>query len=223
MNNKKFCIVANAQFKIKSVRLFQSLKYRIIALDGAFNKLLKESIYPHYIIGDMDSISNASKDQFNNFNGIVISKNNQDETDLEYAIKYLVHHYLPTDITIIGAINGARQDHMLCNLLLLKKLHHRDISISILEKYHRIEYFENQEKTICTALNRKIGFIGFKEAYITCDSVNPMYPKALEYPLDSYHLNFEKQYSVSNILLSDHIRFFIEGCAIITLPNMLQS
>ena len=88
----------------------------IIAADGGADNCIKLGVSPNYIIGDLDSISNKSKEKFKK---LVIHDNNQNTTDLEKAI-VLAKKLGCKNLTIIGAI-GSRIDHTLSNIITLFK------------------------------------------------------------------------------------------------------
>lgn len=84
----------------------------ILAADGGANKARKLGISPHVIIGDLDSITPATRKYFASSN--IVHVRRQDNTDLEKALDYLVDAKT-RQVTIIGA-TGGRLDFTLGNL-----------------------------------------------------------------------------------------------------------
>ncbi len=93
----------------------------IVCADGGANKARKLGIRPNVIIGDLDSISTATRKFFSSITTIQVRS--QYSTDLEKALDYLVRHkYL--NAVVVGAM-GGRPDHSLSNLSILKKYNKR--------------------------------------------------------------------------------------------------
>jgi len=93
----------------------------IIAADGGANAALSLSLYPTIIIGDMDSITNATKEILQKRNTeFITSSSEKDETDTELAINYAIEKKA-TGITILGGITGDRLDHIIANILLMTR------------------------------------------------------------------------------------------------------
>ena len=140
-------IVANGTFPTHKEPL-NSLKNAktIIACDGAADTLIKKNIIPGFIIGDLDSLSRKSKE---NFKGQIIHKNDQSENDLRKAIDYVSSKGI-NNIIIIGA-TGKREDHTLGNIFSIMK-YSGVIDIKILTD---TGYFTCINKT--TRIQSKIG------------------------------------------------------------------
>ncbi len=87
----------------------------IVALDGAYDKLLAMKITPDIVIGDWDSLHSLEETMHTEF----IKDDNQENTDLEKAIDYLLSKGR-TDINIVWS-TGRRLDHTLNNMATLAK------------------------------------------------------------------------------------------------------
>ena len=82
----------------------------IIAADGAANKLKNTGILPSVIIGDLDSI-----DKNINFeNTEIIEINDQNYTDFEKCIFYIIKHEISP--TLVLGVNGGEIDHTIDNI-----------------------------------------------------------------------------------------------------------
>lgn len=96
--------------------------YDIIACaDGGANIAFKFKILPDLIIGDLDSIKPKVKSFFEEKGVEIIQDINQNSTDIEKSIRFLVSRGA-THIDIISAI-GNRIDHNLGNLSVLVNYH----------------------------------------------------------------------------------------------------
>ena len=108
------------------LNFFQNYNY-IICVDGGYIHFQKNklNIKPDYIIGDFDSLGNVDIKNQSNEKTKVILKDNQDETDAEFALKYILKEYSDKNISIIDfiySISTSRFDHSLCNIFLLKQI-----------------------------------------------------------------------------------------------------
>ena len=86
----------------------------IICCDGAADQLLRRSITPHVVIGDLDSLSPQAK---NAFGDRLVPLPSQQFSDLEKALRWAADEGA-SQVTILGA-TGQRDDHSLGNLLML--------------------------------------------------------------------------------------------------------
>lgn len=96
---------------IPDLPLLKTTKLPIFATDGAGNQLLRYSIKPDLIIGDLDSLHiDAAKKQ-----GIPLQREAcQNSSDFQKALKYLnENNLLPA---LILGLNGGHIDHILNNV-----------------------------------------------------------------------------------------------------------
>ena len=145
-----FIILLNGTFEKEYDENFFKNYNKIICIDGGYEHFLKLklNIVPDYVIGDFDSISNFD-DKLKNFDkNKVIFKDNQDETDTEYAIKFILKTYKNQEIKnidFIYAVSTTRIDHLLCNIFLLKQIP-LNINSKVITKTQ--EFFLLRNKTI---------------------------------------------------------------------------
>jgi thiamine pyrophosphokinase len=90
----------------------------LIAVDGGARHLDQLNLYPHVVIGDLDSLepelqSNLIERQVE----LITAPQNKDETDLELALLYAAKNQIGP-ILIFGG-TGGRLDQTLSNILLL--------------------------------------------------------------------------------------------------------
>jgi thiamine pyrophosphokinase len=90
----------------------------LIAADGGAQPLLRLGALPHLVIGDLDSLDDASQAELI-ARGVELRRfpRAKDETDLELALLYAAERGA-TAIDIMGAL-GGRWDHTLANVALL--------------------------------------------------------------------------------------------------------
>ena len=118
----------------------------IICADGGANALFASQILPHYIIGDLDSITKPTLDFFK-LQGVNIEEypRNKNSSDLELAFAKAVE-LGTTRLTLLGA-TGGRLDHFLVNIGILSKAAQLKIKASIQDKNHVIKLL-NKTATI---------------------------------------------------------------------------
>ena len=111
----KTAILAHGDFPTHKIPLsFLHNAERIICCDGAVTDLLKAGLQPDFIVGDLDSLSDELKTQYND----IVQYNPEQETnDLSKAVKFCTGNGWK-QITILGA-TGKREDHSLANISLL--------------------------------------------------------------------------------------------------------
>src|SRR3990167_7230774 len=147
-NTIHYAIVANGPFLPKSLIMEAIAGKKIIALDGAANKLAKIGVIPHVILGDFDSITEEGGKEiwgihstFNeiddhsaeyscNFGTQIVPAKNQDLTDLAKAIRYCDEHGAAS-IDILCVTEG-RFDHTWGNMGTLRSEYRPDRRLRVL-------------------------------------------------------------------------------------------
>ncbi|MGV8019074.1 MAG: thiamine diphosphokinase [Ignavibacteria bacterium] len=103
-------------------RIFKKLRRKddyIICADGGANNARKAGIETDIIIGDFDSITRSTLNFYNKKNTKLLRISEQDTTDLEKSLMYVVENGLD-NLLIFGAISG-RPDHTLNNFSVFKR------------------------------------------------------------------------------------------------------
>lgn len=110
-------IIANGAFPASSeIRKCLSEAECIIACDGAVNNLTEAGIEPHFIVGDLDSLTPELRERFS---AIVFHNPDQETNDLTKAAEFACARGFRNPV-ILGA-TGLREDHTLGNISLLTK------------------------------------------------------------------------------------------------------
>lgn len=128
-------IIANGELpsppKVKGIVLQAS---KVVCADGGTRHALRIGIHPDIIIGDLDSLPGAV---FGRLKGAkVITSGDQNQTDLEKAIRYLLKKKAKR-IVVLGA-TGKRIDQTLANLALLAKYQSRS-NLTLVDSTGEIE------------------------------------------------------------------------------------
>ncbi len=144
---KKAIIIGNGDIpkKRQILALSKFGFYDIVCADGGANNLYKLKLNPQYIIGDLDSVKLNVLDYFKSKDCRIIKISDQDNTDIEKALDFLLSLGY-NDVILFGA-TGNRIDHTIGNISNLIKyrdklnlhiIHHN----SVLSCYHGLLNFK---------------------------------------------------------------------------------
>lgn len=90
----------------------------VLGADGGAAQALAMGLWPHVVIGDMDSLPDKAREKLKDRGcHFVIHPRAKDETDMELALTYAIGQGTD-EIVILGAL-GGRLDHTLANVFLL--------------------------------------------------------------------------------------------------------
>lgn len=205
----KALIVANGS--INNVQMLSEIEKEydfILAADGGANHCRRAGILPNSIIGDLDSISEETL-KISKVNNIPIEKfpAKKDSTDTELSIDYLINKGY-NEIDLIGVI-GSRMDHTLGNILLLNKLHEKDIKGKLIDENNTI-YLVDKSLELTKEYNLFLSIIPITNtgAVLTLEG--------FEYELDKFKLEFSSTQGISNRIKEDRGRIIVhEGTCLV--------
>lgn len=159
----------------------------IVAADGGANGARELKITPDLIIGDLDSITPATRKFFSST--AVIRMPQQDNTDMEKALDYLVSESLAQEVMIIGA-TGRRIDHTLGNLVVLSHYRRRLRVVACGDGWHAFPV--RNTETVEASIDTTVSLIPISD----CRGVTL---RGLKYPLRNVPLR-AGQIAVSNVV-----------------------
>jgi thiamine pyrophosphokinase len=148
---------------------------RIICCDQAADRLLEYGKVPDVIIGDLDSISQGTRE---NYRQIIISSEDQETNDLTKAVNYCIEQHYPS-VTILGA-TGIREDHTLGNISLLLE-YNKQIDARIVSDYG--------EFTILHSGELVSSHPGEQISFFSVDNSLRVTSEGLKYKLDNLQLH----------------------------------
>ena len=171
---------------------------KIIGVDRGCSYLLKNNIYPHYIVGDFDSINRDDIKKLE-INSIKKFKYNceKDSTDSDIAIKIALKMEF-AEIYMM-AMTGSRLDHSFANLGLLSKANSAGAKAYIINETNKIYLLEESSKIKKDNSYRYISFLAY------CDKVENFNIKNAKYDLENYTLYLGDNRTVSNEFLEEDI------------------
>ena len=140
----------------------------LVCTDGSADAAIENGFKPNIIIGDLDSISNASS----SYNCPVIPINTQENTDLEKSIEWLIENGI-NEICLTG-ISGGRDDQSLANLIILNH-YTSQIQLSAVTDLFTIDFFSGSRKFK--------SFPGQTISLLALEPVENITTTGLEYPL----------------------------------------
>lgn len=111
----------------------------LVAADGGAERLKAHGLTPHVIIGDLDSLSSATTQDWPGARIIRVA--DQETTDLEKALNFLLQAGCER-VTVLAA-TGLRSDHTLANFSILLK-YHRRMDIRFRDAFSEISVVEGE-------------------------------------------------------------------------------
>lgn len=203
----KILFIANGQVCKFNKSFFNNFN-EIICVDGGYNSTKLYEISPTFLIGDLDS-AKVNKSKLIKTCKIIM-KDNQDESDLEFAIKYIIKNIKDIEeITIINA-TGLRLDHTLNNIILLKSIP-SEIITKIINENEEL-YLVRNNITLNNVLNKTLSILPIA-------NIKNIKTSGLKWELDNVDLNFGFVGGISNICLKDKIKISIESGEAIVILN----
>ncbi len=198
----KTCIIADGEFLPRTQILRHIQNKTTIALDGAFNKLIKLNITPDVILGDFDSIDkNLIPEKIT-----CIHTPDQNHTDLEKGIHYAIANNA-TQIDIICAL-GGRLDHSIFNLHKLRQFPNHKIILH--NEVQSVRFIKNNSITIYGKPGDYCGVLALPKAKINS--------RGLKYEASDYEIELGFKESVANQLLARQAQVRVDGEALVVMP-----
>ncbi|MGK0289914.1 MAG: thiamine pyrophosphokinase [bacterium] len=168
--------------------LWQKTDFHICA-DGGANILAQYQLEPDYIVGDLDSISQETKNSFQHLPKKIINDPYDYRTDGEKAVQFCLNQGYKK-IYILGA-DGNRTDHFLYNLGILRKFHTQA----------KIAIFTNHEKLF--VVQQQGIFFGKKGQTISFmpifGDIKNVQTQGLLYPVEGKDFELGMFTSISNV------------------------
>lgn len=165
----------------------------LVAADGGALPVLALGLVPHLVIGDLDSLDEATLDDLTR-RGVVLQRHPRakDETDLELAILHAVAQGAER-IDILGAL-GGRWDHTLANVAMLALPELQGRRVRLLDTQQILMVVRDQAE-LHGSHGDTISLLP-----LTAD-VQGITTSGLLYPLADATLRYEHARGISNVLL----------------------
>lgn len=180
--------------------LVKSSQYTIIAADGAANLLYKLKIAPHFIIGDLDSVTLQALKYSMSRKTTIIKITEQEHNDFEKCIMFALSNKLK-DITVIGYA-GRRTDHMLNNFSVMKR-YYRKSNIRFIDNEFEMFFVRKLAQFSC----RK----GAEISLLAMPKAGGVKTHGLKYPLYDETLQFGKRQGALNKAISNKVKIEVKS------------
>ena len=105
----------------------------IIAADGGGNFLRKKNILPHYVIGDLDSLTKDNYKFYKSKKVRIKKIREQETTDFEKCINFCLENSI-NEVFVLGA-TGQRPDHTLNNFSVMKRYYKKLKIVLVSEEF----------------------------------------------------------------------------------------
>jgi thiamine pyrophosphokinase len=165
----------------------------LIAADGGAGPLLRAGLPPQLVVGDLDSIDQASVAQLTAL-GVELDRHPRakDETDLELALLHAAQAGA-TQIDVLGAL-GGRWDHTLANVAMLDMPELRGRNVRLLDG-QQVLFVVRDAAEIAGRRGDTVSLLPLT------GEARGITTKGLLYPLADATLRYERARGVSNVLL----------------------
>ena len=170
----------------------------IVCADGGANAAREAEILPGTVIGDFDSISDETREDFTARGVEMLRLERQDDTDFEKALKLLVER--GCERVVILGLTGKLLDHTLGNFSILLRYVHQ-LRVAMFDRDYRMD--------VLTSSGSFRAVKGDRVSVVPLPSAQDVHYEGLEYPLDGEDLSFGDLEGTCNTAMGERfeIRF----------------
>jgi thiamine pyrophosphokinase len=187
---------------------------RIIAADGGTRNALSMGMTPHVVIGDLDSLAEADREQLERAGvPLIVYPTHKDYTDLELALRYALAQGV-TEIIIFSAL-GGRWDQSLANLMLLSLPELAHVTTRIIDRTVSIEAIRDRAE-ITGRAGDTLSLIALK------GDAHGVTIEGCEYPLRDATLPFGATLGISNVLTQDVVTITVKQGQILVVHTLRE-
>lgn len=176
----------------------------VVAVDGGLNHL--KNFVPHYVIGDFDSVD---KKILENINSNIIFKDNQDESDFLFALKYITKKYSNIENIDVICATGDRIDHIICSIFTLINF---DVNIKIIGINENIYVLKNNTINLKTKINTTISIIPLTD-------IRNIKSSGLKWEYNNDDLSLGFVNGISNLSIKEDVLVSVESGIVLIVEN----
>lgn len=169
----------------------------IICADGGANRALAASIAPHFVVGDLDSLSGDVHRKLKDT--AFVHRPDQHTTDLEKALQFALEKEAKS-ATVIG-FSGGRFDHQLTNLNILQRFSPKIQLVCIDDS--GISRFVHDKIKLNVEIGQQISLLAFQKA-------SGITTKGLKYPIKNGTLEWGVNDGQSNEAVSGEVKIIVK-------------
>lgn len=192
----------------------------LVAADGGAEVAMRLGLEVQAVVGDLDSLSGAVREQILEKEGqtIVRFPCDKDRTDGQLALEYILEDCVSIDEIIVCGALGGRMDHGLALILFTAQLARdqpESPPIILTDGGQRAQAFAS-EITVHGRPGDTVSFIPLTP------QVTGIYLEGFRYPLVGASLSWGQTLGVSNVLQSQQARAFIRGAGVLLFIQQLS-
>ncbi len=181
----------------------------LICADGGADRLWALGLKPQVVIGDLDSLSAATRTRWPDVTLIEVP--GQNNTDLEKALDYLLEIGAGA-VTALG-VTGLRGDHTLANFCILLK-YHRRMALSFRDAYSDIRVVETEYEFDAVP--------GTRVSLLPMESCQGVTTTGLQWDLEEAAMAAGVRESISNRILTTPVRITIASGRLLLFVDFQQ-
>ena len=182
----------------------------IIACDAGYRNCAPLGRRPNIIVGDFDTAPCPEQQD----DDIIVLPHVKDDTDTQYAAHWLLEHGYD-EITLLGALGGARLEHTLANLATGLYLAKNGVSVLLADERSELRFLTPGRALVLAHHDWKFLSLFPMEGTLTGVCLRGVY-----YPLEDAVLTAEYPLGVSNEFTADTACLQCSsGCGVVVLTR----
>ncbi len=216
MLSKRLVIVANGE--LKDLTFYEAVirpDDYIVCVNGGTGHALALGLKPDLVIGDLDSLSAADREEVNRLNPeLIVYPSEKDKSDLELALDHAVKSK-PNEIILIGALGGTRFEHAFINVLLLYIPLRQRIPARIISEDQEIMLVRDQ-----ATIDGNAG--DYLSLYALTNRADGIITGGLKYPLSNDTLYFASTLGLSNEFISKQANVSLKSGLLLIIKSSAE-
>lgn len=198
---KQCCIFAGADFSLTVTPPENAL---IIAADSGYNTVKRLNLIPDIVLGDFDSLGGKPDCSCE----VITAAEEKDDTDTMLAVKTALSRGY-TDITVYGAV-GGRLDHTAANIQTLSYILKNGGFGRLVGERDTVELLAAGDYSYKRRSGEYMSLFSYSENAVLTTS-------GTKYNLTSYRLDNTFPLGVSNEIIEDKCRIFVQSGQILVI------
>lgn len=182
----------------------------VMCADNGYNTAIKAGITPDLFVGDFDSFSGELS---NDIEAVKLNTHKDDSDSMHCAALAVEKGF--KEVLLLGA-DGARLDHTLANLYVLKFLYENNANALLENEKEKVQFLGVGEYTYSKVKGKTFSVFPFSS-----ERCEISYNGKVEYPASYLELVSSEVKGLSNIFLEDNIKVHIHsGNALIVINKV---
>ena len=181
----------------------------VVACDAGYRNAERLDLRPDLIVGDFDSAPQPKTEH-----ETIVLPHVKDDTDTQYAAHWLLEHGYD-EITLLGALGGARLEHTLANLATGLYLAKNGVNVLLANERSELRYLVPGRELILQRRDWKYLSLFPMEGRLTGACIRGAF-----YPLENAVLTADYPLGVSNEFIADTAQLHCSGgCGLVVLTR----